>query len=111
MVARVCYSGASRRDLEQIGDYIAEELKNPGAALRIMDDIQDSIDKLADFPLVGASLSAIAAIDTEYRFLVCGKYIAFYRPQGKDVLIDRILYGRRDYIAILFHGLGLDEMK
>jgi len=103
-VAKVHYSDESKRDLEQIGDYIAEDLKNPSAALRIVNDIQDTIDKLADFPLMGMLLSGIVEVDTEYRFLLCGKYIAFYRPQGEDVQIDRILYGRRDYIAILLRG-------
>ena len=103
-MAKVHYSDESKRDLEQIGDYIAEDLKNPSAALRIVNDIQDTIDKLADFPLMGMLLSGIVEVDTEYRFLLCGKYIAFYRPQGEDVQIDRILYGRRDYIAILLRG-------
>jgi len=109
MAAKVHYSEASKRDLEQIGDYIAEELKNPRVALRIITGIQDTIDKLAEFPLMGPLLSAIVEIDTDYRFLVCGKHIAFYRPQEGDVLIDRIIYGKRDYVAILFRGLELDE--
>jgi len=109
MVAKVHYSDASKQDLEQIGDYIADDLKNPSAALRTVNNIQNTIDKLANFPLMGTLLSAITEVDTDYRFLVCGKYIAFYRPQREDVQIDRILYGKRDYIAILLHGLELDE--
>jgi len=110
-VAKVHYSGESKRDLEQIGDYIAEDLKNPSAALRIVNDIQDTIDKLADFPLMGTLLSVIVEANTNYRFLICGKYIVFYRPQGKGVQIDRILYGKQDYIAILLYGVESDEMK
>ncbi|MCL2368368.1 MAG: type II toxin-antitoxin system RelE/ParE family toxin [Oscillospiraceae bacterium] len=90
-----------------MGDYIAGELKNPGAALRTVNDIQDTIDKLAAFPLMGTRLSAVAEVDTDYRFLVCGKYVAFYRAQDGRVLIDRVLYGKRDYLAILLRGLDL----
>jgi len=108
-VIRIQYSDESKRDLEQIGDYIAEELKNPGAALKTVNKIQDKIDKLADFPFMGAPLSAIAEVDVDYRILICGKYIAFYRPQGKTILIDRILYGKRDYIAILLRDMELKE--
>ena len=112
MAAKVHYSDKSKNDLEEIGDYIAEELKNPSAAFRTVSRIQDTIDKLTDFPLMGMLLSAIVEADTgDYRFLVCGKYIAFYRPQEENILIDRILYGKRDYIAVLLHGLELDEMK
>lgn len=28
--------------------------------------------------------------------------MGFYRPEGTDIWIDRILYGRRDYRRILF---------
>ena len=105
----VCYSEAAKRDLEQIGDYIADDLKNPQAALNTVSRIQDAIDRLSEFPFIGAPLSAVAGVDTDYRLLVCGNYLAFYRPQEKEVLIDRILYGRRDYLTILFGNLPKDN--
>lgn len=40
--------------------------------------------------------------ETDYRYLVCDKYLAFYRCISGDIYIDRILYGRRDYLTILF---------
>jgi plasmid stabilization system protein ParE len=113
-VANISYSNAAIRDLEQIGDYIAERLKGPGAALNTVNKIQNRIDTLGDFPLIGAHLSSIYEIATDYRFLVCGNYLVFYRPQNNnndDVLIDRILYGRRDYLAILFGDLPQDETE
>ena len=110
-MTKINYSRAATRDLEQIGDYIAEQLKNPQAALSTVNRIQDTIDKLAYFPLIGAPLSSIYEIDTDYRFLVCGNYLAFYRSQENKVLIDRILFGRRDYIVILFGDLPQDETK
>jgi plasmid stabilization system protein ParE len=87
-----------------IGDYISGQLKNPMAAVSTVNTIQDRIDKLADFPLLGTPLSAIYDdIDVgDYRFLVCLHYLAFYRAVGDKVQIDRIMYGRRNYIAILF---------
>jgi plasmid stabilization system protein ParE len=97
--------------LEQIGDSIAIQLQSSQAALNTINKIQDKIDALADFPLIGAQLSSIYDIATDYRFLVCGRYLAFYRPQDTVVLIDRILYGRRDYLAILFGNLPQDETE
>ena len=105
-MADIRYSTVAINDIEQIGDYITEILKNPVAALNTVKKIQDAIDKLADFPLIGASLSSIVEIDTDYRFLVCGNYLVFYHLQAADnVYIDRVLYGRRDYLAILFEDL------
>ena len=101
-MADIKYSGASLADLEQIGDYIAEQLNSPQAALSTVRKIQDSIDNLTDFPLMGTPLSSIYDVETDCRFLVCGNYLAFYRLIGDYVFIDRILYGKRDYISILF---------
>jgi len=101
-VIKIDYSPSAIRDLDQIGEYIENELKSPAAALSTVTGIQDAIDNLSVFPLMGASLSSIVNIDTDYRFLVCGNYLAFYRTNEKNVYIDRILYGKRDYITVLF---------
>ena len=45
-----------------------------------------------------------------YRYLVCGNYMIFYHLDGGAVYIDRILYGRRDYLTLLFdHSFEDDE--
>ncbi|MDR3313553.1 MAG: type II toxin-antitoxin system RelE/ParE family toxin [Oscillospiraceae bacterium] len=112
-MAEIIYSPAALRDLEKIGDYISEQLKNPIAALNTVNTIQDRIDKLADFPLMGTLLSALYDdVDVgEYRFLVCLHYLAFYRAERGNVHVDRIMYGRRDYITILFGELPQDETE
>ena len=88
--------------MEQIGDRIAEALKNPATALNTLNGIQDSIDNPAGFPHIGAPLSSIVEMETDYRFLVCGNYLVFYRIQGNRGYIDRVIYGKRDYLSILF---------
>ena len=35
--------------------------------------------------------------------LVCGNYLAFYRTDEITDCIDRIIYGKRDYMAILYN--------
>jgi plasmid stabilization system protein ParE len=97
-------------DLEEIGDYIADNLNSPKAALNTVNKIQDSIDNLSAFPLMGTSLSSIVDIDTDYRFLICGNYLAFYRSFEDYVYIDRILYAGRDYLSIFFRDLPQTEI-
>ena len=41
-------------------------------------------------------------LESDYRFIVSGNYISFYRAYDSEVFIDRILYARRDYMRILF---------
>ncbi len=71
--------------------------------------IMQTVRLLASQPKIGAPLSSIVDADTDYRFLVCGNYTAFYRYESKTVFIDRVLYGRRDFMKILFGELPDDQ--
>lgn len=106
------YSPKALNDLDTIWVYIQNELQNPAAAQSTVSNILSAIERLRDFAQIGPLLSSICEIESDYRFLVCGKYIAFYRVEDSEVLIDRILYGKRDYMHILFGKLqGDDDMK
>ena len=103
------YSAESRDDLAQTKKHISEEFDNPTAATRMVAYITKRIRGLKQFPEMGALLSSIVDIETNYRFLVCKNYLAFYRIDEKDVYIIRVLHGRRDYISILFGDIKQDE--
>ncbi len=110
-MAKIRYSPAALTDLEQIGDYISQTLKSPMAALNTVGKIQDSVDLLADMPMMGAQLRSIADMDSDYRFLVSGNYLAFYRVTDDNVFIERILYGRRDYLSVLFSDIPQNDTE
>lgn len=95
------YSLDARRDMDEIWEYIAVELENRSAAERAVTGIMDAVDQLEIFAGLGTPLSAIAAVDSEYRYLTSGNYMIFYRVLGSEVFVDRVLYGRRDYLRIL----------
>ena len=93
----------------QIKDYISNELDNPIAANRLIFEITKRIKKLSSFPELGPSLETILPFSPSYRFLVCGNYIAFYLYEQNTVFVDRVLYGRRDFIKVLFGDLSEHE--
>lgn len=99
---KLYYSPESLRDLTEIMEYISVELDNHIAAENTVSKILDTVEKLQDFAEIGVSLTSISGLLSDYRYLVCGSYIAFYRIDGGNIYIDRILYGRRDYMRILF---------
>ena len=101
-MAEIRFAPEALRDLEEIRDYISEDLANLPAANNTVSGILDSIKILASFPEIGSPLSAIVNIETNYRFLVCGSYMAFYRFEADTVHVIRVLYGRRSYMEILF---------
>jgi addiction module RelE/StbE family toxin len=98
---RLHYSKKAQRDLDEIWDYYLDEYQNVEAAVKTIDSIIDDIEQLADFPELGPPLSSVADVESRYRFLVSGDYLSFYRIDGDDISIDRVLYGRRDYLSIL----------
>lgn len=109
MKNKIHYSPESRRYLDDIWDYIVLELQNRSATERVIDRIMDAVDQLKNFEEMGTPLSSIADVGTGYRFLVSGNYMVFYRVQGNDVYIDRVLYGRSDYMSVLFKDMLCKE--
>ena len=102
MKHKLLYSPLAQKDLDEIWDYIVSDLCNPIAAESTVNKIMDDIDCLADFPKMGQTLSSITNTVTDYRYIVSGNYMAFYRLYDEIVYIVRILYGRRNYMRILF---------
>lgn len=104
---KIHYTVASRRDLDRIWDYIVSELQNPSAAENVVGRIMDDVDQLENYAYLGTPLSAIADgnVNGDYRFLVSGNYMIFYRANGNDVYVDRVLYGRREYLRVLFSDM------
>lgn len=101
-MADISFSPEAVADLQETKAYITEELCNEQAAISTIAKITGRIRELSRFPEMGAPLSSIVNLETDYRFLVCGNYTAFYRYENKTVYVVRILYGRRDFMRILF---------
>ena len=102
-------SDEAQADLAGIKSYIAKNLENPSAAISTVRNITKDIRRLREHSLIGASLSSIADVESDYRFLVTGSYLTFYRVLDNDVYVDRVLYGRRDYLRVLFGDVQDDE--
>ncbi len=98
----ILFSPEAKKDLHDIKKYISEELESPMAAQNTVSKIIKAIRNLQDFPSSGTPLSSIIDIETQYRFIVSGNYLVFYKEDTPAVRIIRILYGKRDYLNILF---------
>ncbi len=110
-MSNLILSTDAKKDLADIKRYITENLENPKAALSVLSKITDNIRLLRSHPLIGTPLTSIAKTDTDYRYLVSGSYMVFYRVSGKDVYVDRVLYGRRDYLNALLGDTSPEIMS
>lgn len=102
-------SPAALEDIQEIKRYISEELQNPDSAQKTVVNIVERIKKVCDFPEIGALLSSKIGTNTNYRFILSGNYLAFYRIKESTVFVDRVLYAKRDYTKILFSDNGLQQ--
>ena len=101
-MATVLFSPEALNELEEIKSYIQDDLENDIAAANTLKKIFDRILELESFPKMGALLNSVTNTDNSYRYLLCNNYTAFYRIEKDSVYIVRVLYGRRDYLRILF---------
>ncbi len=91
----------AQTDMENIFAYIAEELKNPTAAIDQINDFEKAFENICVFP------ESCPVIDNEYvkdktlRKLAVNNYIAFFRIKDKDIQVVRVLYGMRNYQDLL----------
>ncbi|WP_438496385.1 type II toxin-antitoxin system RelE/ParE family toxin [Paenibacillus sp. IHBB 3054] len=84
-------------DLQDIVDYVCNELSAPDAANDLVDKFDEAISRLEMFPFSGPICYNINGLKDEYRFLVVENYMVFYVVFDDIVEIRRILYGKRKY--------------
>jgi toxin ParE1/3/4 len=81
-------------DLDEIWLYVAKESGSMDAATRLVDWITERFFFLASFPYAGR------ARDDDFgsgsRSFAAGEYVIVYSVAGEDVLILRVVHGRRN---------------
>jgi plasmid stabilization system protein ParE len=91
----------ARDDIREIKRYIKYTLQNPIAATNTGQQITAAYKRLPDAPLSGHPLFTLDGTVTDYRFLVSGNYMIFYKIEAPFVSVYRVIYGGRDYFSIL----------
>jgi toxin ParE1/3/4 len=82
-------------DLDDIWLYVAKESAGMDVATRLVDSITDRFFLLATFPYVGRARDEDFGAGS--RSFAVGEYIIVYCVDGADVLILRVVHGRRDF--------------
>lgn len=106
MSYKVVVTNSASMDLNSIVDYIYYSLKNPTAAVHLVNMFEGVVLSLAEFPKRHAVHDDPVLQSNEIRIATFGNYFALYTvdDNSKEVCIVRILYKRRDWISILSLG-------
>jgi toxin ParE1/3/4 len=95
MAYRVAPEAAA--DLDDIWEFVASRSSSLETADRLIDTVIERFLLLARFPGIGRRRDDLRS---GLRSLPVGQYLVFYRLEGDDVLILRVLHGARDVEAL-----------
>lgn len=84
------------RELEEIAD-MHLVLVGARSAQNITNKILEDVDRLSISPYLGKACEEQILAAENYRRLITGKYLCFYRIIGKKVYVYHIVNGKRDY--------------
>ena len=91
------------KDLENIFDYICNELHNPAAAYGQIDDFAKALETVCFMPLSCPLVNNEYTKERNLRKLIVNNYIVFYRAKEETERIEvlRVLYGMMNFKDIL----------
>jgi len=93
------YLPIAQQDLEEILTYIEKD--NVIAAASFIDEIDQKISQLTQFPYLGTIPKDDRLEKLGYRVLIIKQYIVFYVVKESVIEIRRIFHGRRQYDFLL----------
>lgn len=88
---RLTISPRAEQDLREIGSYIAAN--NLSAAISFVERLQERCRDLLAFPSAGRNRDDIKP---GYRSATEGDYVILYLPGERELVIVRIIHGKRD---------------
>ena len=93
----------AHEDILSVVKYIANVLKSPMAASRLLDDIEKQEKTLENTPNIYPVVSDEYLATKGVKFVMIKNYILFYtiNEDEKTVTVIRFLYGRRDWKNIV----------
>jgi toxin ParE1/3/4 len=98
-MARLIISSAAKRDLVEIGLYIARQSGSPERADKFLDSLSRTCETLASQPEMGQLRTEFTA--GQYRSFSFGNYVIYFCSIPDGIQVARILHGARDHDALL----------
>ena len=100
MSYQVEYSKAAIRDINRVWAEVFESSKDIEITERYIVELLDKVEKKSDHPKSGLPLYYENTF-TGYYFVVFKAYLTFYRLENETMFVDRVLFGKSDYMRIL----------
>ena len=90
------YLPLAESDLLEALDYIAYSLEAPKSASNLLDEFDETVKRIAEFPYACELYRTDRPMKDEIRKVPVKNYILYYAVYQDRVEIRRFLYGKRD---------------
>lgn len=101
IVYEIEYSPEAIRDLDDVFEDVLTSSKDIEITHKYIEELQDKVDSMVKRPKTGTPLY-YEDLFTGYYSVRFKEYMAFYRLDETKILVDRILFRKRDYMRVLF---------
>ena len=91
----ITYLSTAENDLVEILDYLSA--KSKPAAAKFLDNFDQSVARLEDFPKIGIIPKDERLQKLGYRILLVENYLVFYVIREQQIEIRRVIFGKREY--------------
>lgn len=97
-MSRIIYSNEAFKNLISIEEYYTQEV-GIDLAYKVVDSIQDAIERLADYPESGSVTPSERLNRQGYKKLVAGRYVVIYKYEMEEdtVYVDYVYRETRNY--------------
>ena len=96
-------------DIKKIHAFLVQADYSPDSIRSIFEKIYIDMKRLRKTPKIGAKLSNKTSIPNDYRYLISGKYIIFYKIFEKESLVRiyHVYHSKEQYLV----KLGLSDIE
>ena len=92
----ITYLPLANDDILAAVNYVAERLENPMAAEELLNELDQTVDRLARFPYAHELYHTNRPMQKEIRKVAVKGYVLYYSVDGNAVEIQRFIHGRKD---------------
>lgn len=88
------------REINKIYDYISGDLYAEKAAKRLMEKVEEEVQRLKYAPEIHTQIEKYDDLKRKYRRIVIKNYVILYTidEENKIVYVSHMYYGRRNYL-------------
>lgn len=101
MASRAELAPLAWEDLDAVFVTVFEVSGSASAAERTYEGILDAIERAVPMPASCPSVMGRTGVPCDYRWVQHAGWLAFFHVDGEVLLVDRVLWGRSDWMRAL----------